>query len=190
MASRQFMDGDSRRSLPSIACCFAMRFAMGFAMGFATVTLVVSSSDDPVLASPLEAAPVRDLSSRIFLPFAERYSPPSFIEQDQTGGELDDAELVGSRAFIGVGPRVVEFDLSRPHTPRLIARSSIFDGVVGDLEYVAGTLWAAVLPDRLRWTLALAPDCARSPTSICRHGCSRVIAIGSTWRPRPHFRTS
>jgi hypothetical protein len=59
----------------------------------------------------------------------------------QVGGVTFDAVAVGDTAYVGVGPRVVAYDIARPTAPRRVGESAILGGIVLDIA-VAGKLGA------------------------------------------------
>ena len=52
----------------------------------------------------------------------------------QFGGKIYDVALDGNIAYVGVGPRVVLVDISRPEDPQPIGRSEQFGGIVRGIE--------------------------------------------------------
>ncbi|QLQ05478.1 MAG: hypothetical protein HZY76_04845 [Anaerolineae bacterium] len=98
-------------------------------------TPVASAPDN---GSTPEAGVTQDY--RLFFPVSPGL-PPRAI--GQIGGSIDAVALRGDRAYAGMGPRLVIFDVSNPAMPRLLGRSPILPDLVsgvaveGSVAYVA-----------------------------------------------------
>lgn len=54
------------------------------------------------------------------------------------------SEIQGSYAYIGIGPRIVVWDVANPAQPVMVGQSSILPGVVRDVELVGNYVYAAL----------------------------------------------
>lgn len=61
----------------------------------------------------------------------------------QVGGSSWAVAAEGDYAYLGVGPRVVVFDITAPGTPRIVAKSEVFKDVVHDVVVANGYAYVA-----------------------------------------------
>ncbi len=62
----------------------------------------------------------------------------------QAGGIIYASEVQGNYAYVGVGPRLVVWDVSNPAQPNQVGQSDILLGVVRDVELAGGYAYVAV----------------------------------------------
>ncbi|MGB3219215.1 MAG: hypothetical protein WBD79_17590, partial [Anaerolineae bacterium] len=61
----------------------------------------------------------------------------------QIGGASYAADVVGDRAYLGVGPRLVILDVSNPASPTLLGQSSVLPGIIYDLVVANNVAYVA-----------------------------------------------
>jgi len=69
---------------------------------------------------------------------AHAQAPHALDLVGQTGGLAADVIMAGEHAWVGVGPRVVAWDVSVPSVPRWIGESPVLSGVVLDIAVAGG----------------------------------------------------
>jgi hypothetical protein len=85
----------------------------------------------PALGAPAPAAPRADVQQDI-------------APLGQVGGMIYASEVQGNYAYIGVGARLVVWDVTNPAAPVAAGQSEILNGVVRDLELVGDYAYVAV----------------------------------------------
>ena len=70
--------------------------------------------------------------------------PRKLIAMDQAGGRTADVEIDGNLAYAAIGPRIMAFDISDPHSPRLLGQSKSLGGLVKEVEVEGDFAYAGV----------------------------------------------
>ncbi len=71
-------------------------------------------------------------------------SPSQLAITGQLGGDSSTMVVADTSAYVGIGPRVVTYDLSNPNQPRLGNQSALLPATVQDLALGEGYLYAAL----------------------------------------------
>src|SRR5688572_25938131 len=69
------------------------------------------------------------------------------LERSHAGGSPAAIEVVGTRAFIGIGPRLAIWDLAST-PPKLVGESAPLHGVINAIEVVGSRVYVAERADR------------------------------------------
>lgn len=71
-------------------------------------------------------------------------NPSQLAIRGQLGGASSKMVVTAQAAYVGIGPRVVTYDLHNPHQPNLANQSSLLSATVQDLALGEGYLYAAL----------------------------------------------
>lgn len=71
-------------------------------------------------------------------------SPSQLAIRGQLGGDSSTMVVTAQAAYVGIGPRVVTYDLHNPHQPNLANQSRLLPATVQDLALGEGYLYAAL----------------------------------------------
>ena len=89
------------------------------------------------------AAPITSVLPAYF-PRVEASPRPAFELLSQLGGSSRGIALRGSTVFVGLGARVLTFDVADPDAPVEIGHSPLLPGVVEDIQLAGDLAWIAV----------------------------------------------
>ena len=117
-----------------------------------------ASGPDPANPASVRAAALLTSHLPAYLPRLEFAPQPSAAFKSQLGGVSRAVALRGHLVLVGLGARVLAFDVSDPDAPVEIGRSAMLPGVVEDIRLTGNRAWiAAGLGGILALDLA-APD--------------------------------
>lgn len=95
----------------------------------------------------------------------------------QVGGMSSGLEVVGDYAYVGVGMRVVVFDISQPSSPKLVGRSPILPSTVRAIQIQAGMAYVVCGDHGFQVIDVSTPTAPRLVGSLDIDGFSRDVSV-------------